>query len=56
MYALRFQPNEWFNFTIPANVNGLTGPEAFPPQPFLELLAVSDAPWGMEERVPGGPR
>ena len=35
---------------------GVLGPEAFPPQPFLELLAVSDAPWGMEERVPGGPR
>ena len=31
---------------------GLLGPEALPPGPFLDLLADSGAPWGMEERAP----
>jgi saccharopine dehydrogenase (NAD+, L-lysine-forming) len=31
---------------------GLLGPEALPPGPFLDLLADSGAPWGMEERTP----
>jgi saccharopine dehydrogenase (NAD+, L-lysine forming) len=35
---------------------GVLGPEAFPARPFLDLLGASDAPWGMEEREPGGPR
>ena len=29
---------------------GVLGPEAFPADPFLELLAVHGAPWAMEER------
>jgi saccharopine dehydrogenase (NAD+, L-lysine forming) len=35
---------------------GVLGPEAFPARPFLDLLGASGAPWGMEEREPGGPR
>jgi saccharopine dehydrogenase (NAD+, L-lysine forming) len=32
---------------------GVLGPEAFPPQPFLDLLAGAyGSPWGMEERTP----
>jgi saccharopine dehydrogenase (NAD+, L-lysine-forming) len=31
---------------------GLLGPEALSPAPFLDLLADSGAPWGMEERTP----
>jgi saccharopine dehydrogenase-like NADP-dependent oxidoreductase len=32
---------------------GVLGPEAFPPQPFLDLLAGPyGSPWGMEERTP----
>jgi len=31
---------------------GVLGPEAFPPDPFLDLLKAHDAPWGCEERVP----
>ncbi len=31
---------------------GVLGPEALPPQPFLDLLPELDAPWGMEERTP----
>jgi saccharopine dehydrogenase-like NADP-dependent oxidoreductase len=29
---------------------GVLGPEAFPPRPFLDLLAEYDAPWAMVER------
>jgi hypothetical protein len=29
------------------------GPEAFPPRPFLELLADYGAPHGVDERTPG---
>jgi len=32
---------------------GVLGPEAFDSLPFLDLLGVHDAPWGMEERTPG---
>jgi len=32
---------------------GVLGPEAFPPGPFLELLADSGAPWALDERTPG---
>ena len=33
---------------------GVLGPEAFPPTPFLDLLADGhDSPWGLEERAPG---
>ena len=33
--------------------SGVLGPEAFDPQPFLDLLAGPyDSPWGMEERSP----
>jgi hypothetical protein len=31
---------------------GLLGPEAFPSEPFLDMLADSGAPWGLEERKP----
>ncbi len=31
---------------------GVLGPEAFPPQPFLDRLNESGAPWEMEERTP----
>ena len=31
---------------------GLLGPEALPPEPFLDLLADSGAPWAHEERTP----
>jgi saccharopine dehydrogenase (NAD+, L-lysine forming) len=34
---------------------GVLGPEAFPPGPFLDLLAEHDAPWGLEERTPAPP-
>ncbi len=33
------------------NTPGVVGPEALDPKPFLDLLAASDAPWGMEERA-----
>jgi saccharopine dehydrogenase-like NADP-dependent oxidoreductase len=29
---------------------GVLGPEAFDPQPFLDLLADYGAPWGLSER------
>jgi saccharopine dehydrogenase-like NADP-dependent oxidoreductase len=32
---------------------GVLGPEAFPAQPFLDLLVDHGSPWGMEERTPG---
>lgn len=32
---------------------GVLGPEAFPPTPFLELIADFGSPTGMEERTPG---
>ncbi len=32
---------------------GVLGPEAFPAGPFLELLDVHGAPWGLDERTPG---
>jgi len=32
---------------------GLLGPEALPPEPFLELLNSCGAPWGIDERTPG---
>ncbi len=31
---------------------GVLGPEALPPDPFLELLDVHGAPWAIEERTP----
>jgi saccharopine dehydrogenase-like NADP-dependent oxidoreductase len=31
---------------------GVLGPEAFPPIPFLDLLNEYGSPWGMEERTP----
>ncbi len=31
---------------------GVLGPEAFPAQPFLDLLVVLGSPWAMEERTP----
>jgi saccharopine dehydrogenase-like NADP-dependent oxidoreductase len=31
---------------------GVLGPEAFPPEPFLELLDAYGSPWGIEERSP----
>ena len=31
---------------------GVLGPEAFPAEPFLDLLNDSGAPWGLEERTP----
>jgi saccharopine dehydrogenase-like NADP-dependent oxidoreductase len=31
---------------------GVLGPEAFPPEPFLDLLVEHGAPWGLEERSP----
>ncbi len=31
---------------------GVLGPEAFPPQPFLDLLTEYGSPWGYEEREP----
>jgi saccharopine dehydrogenase (NAD+, L-lysine-forming) len=31
---------------------GVLGPEALPPGPFLDLLADSGAPWGIDERTP----
>jgi saccharopine dehydrogenase-like NADP-dependent oxidoreductase len=33
---------------------GLLGPEALPAGPFLQLLADSGAPWGLDERMPAG--
>jgi saccharopine dehydrogenase (NAD+, L-lysine-forming) len=32
---------------------GVLGPEAFPPRPFLDLIAEYGSPTGMEERTPG---
>jgi saccharopine dehydrogenase (NAD+, L-lysine-forming) len=34
---------------------GVLGPEAFPPGPFLDLLAEHGAPWGLGERSPAPP-
>ncbi len=34
------------------NGTGVIGPEALPPQPFLDLLVDYGSPWGMEERTP----
>ena len=31
---------------------GILGPEALPPQPFLDLLTEYGSPWGIEERTP----
>ena len=31
---------------------GVVGPEAMPPEPFLELLNRHGSPWGMDERTP----
>jgi len=31
---------------------GVLGPEALPARPFLDRLAESDAPWGLDERTP----
>jgi len=31
---------------------GVLGPEAFDPVPFLDLLNEYGSPWGMEERTP----
>jgi saccharopine dehydrogenase-like NADP-dependent oxidoreductase len=31
---------------------GVLGPEAFPAEPFLELLDTHGAPWQLEERTP----
>jgi saccharopine dehydrogenase-like NADP-dependent oxidoreductase len=31
---------------------GVLGPEAFPAQPFLDLLNSHGAPWALEERTP----
>jgi saccharopine dehydrogenase (NAD+, L-lysine-forming) len=33
---------------------GVLGPEAFDPQPFLDLLNDHGSPWGMQERTPSG--
>jgi saccharopine dehydrogenase (NAD+, L-lysine forming) len=33
---------------------GVLGPEALPPQPFLDLLTEYGSPWGCEERTPAG--
>ncbi len=33
---------------------GVVGPEALDPQPFLDLLPEYGAPWGIDERTPGG--
>ena len=33
---------------------GVLGPEALPPQPFLDLLTEYGSPWGCEERAPTG--
>jgi saccharopine dehydrogenase (NAD+, L-lysine forming) len=33
--------------------DGVIGPEALPPEPFLELLNSHGAPWESEERTPG---
>jgi saccharopine dehydrogenase (NAD+, L-lysine-forming) len=34
---------------------GVLGPEAMPPQPFLDLLTEYGSPWAMDERSPAGP-
>ena len=31
---------------------GMLGPEALPPQPFLDLLTEYGSPWACEERAP----
>ena len=31
---------------------GVLGPEAFAPDPFLDLLTAYGSPWGIEERTP----
>jgi len=33
---------------------GVLGPEAMPPQPFLDLLTDYGSPWACDERAPGG--
>ena len=33
---------------------GVLGPEALPPDPFLELVNSHGAPWAIDERTPGG--
>jgi saccharopine dehydrogenase-like NADP-dependent oxidoreductase len=33
---------------------GVLGPEAFPADPFLDLLGEHGSPWGLDERTPGG--
>jgi saccharopine dehydrogenase (NAD+, L-lysine-forming) len=33
---------------------GVLGPEALPPQPFLDLLTEYGSPWAIEERTPAG--
>ena len=33
---------------------GVLGPEALPPEPFLDLVSSHGAPWGLDERVPSG--
>ena len=33
---------------------GVLGPEALPPQPFLDLLTEYGSPWAVEERTPAG--
>ena len=32
--------------------SGVLGPEAFPPEPFLDLLGEHGSPWGIEDRPP----
>jgi saccharopine dehydrogenase (NAD+, L-lysine forming) len=36
------------------SANGVIGPEALPPQPFLDLLAGHGIEWGCDERTPAG--
>jgi len=35
---------------------GVLGPEALPPEPFLQLLTDYGSPWALEERTPPSPR
>ncbi len=35
---------------------GVLGPEALPPQPFLDLLTEYGSPWGTDERIPASSR
>jgi saccharopine dehydrogenase (NAD+, L-lysine forming) len=34
---------------------GVLGPEAFPAEPFLDLLSAHGSPWGIEDRTPSSP-